>query len=200
MLLNGFSAAVQTLADDGKLIWPDFLSQDEVRQLRAEIDARRATFQAAGIGREQGYQRDTTIRGDEVLWLDNDTPLSVPILAALESLRQTFNSELYLGVAEFEAHFAVYPAGGFYKRHLDQHRNRDTRVVTFVLYLNEDWHESDGGQLRIYLDGEQSGIWQDVTPCGGTLVLFLSDRFEHEVIPATRERRSLTGWFRRRAL
>ncbi|MBB5193159.1 SM-20-related protein [Silvimonas terrae] len=200
MLLNGFSAAAQTLADEGKLIWPGFLSQDEVRQLRADMDARRDTFHAAGIGREQGYQRDTSIRGDEVLWLENDAPLSVPILSALENLRQTFNSELYLGLAEFEAHFAVYPLGGFYKRHLDQHRNRDTRVVTFVLYLNEDWHEQDGGQLRIYLDGTQSGAWQDVTPHGGTLVLFLSDRFEHEVIPATRERRSLTGWFRRRAL
>ncbi|WP_188706145.1 2OG-Fe(II) oxygenase [Silvimonas iriomotensis] len=199
--MNGFNAAVQALVDDGKVIWPGFLSPEEVQLLRAEIDLRRARFQAAGIGREQGYMRDTRIRGDDVLWLDNDDQtLPVPILARLEALRQLFNSELYLGVAEFEAHFAVYPAGGFYKRHLDQHRNADTRVVTFVLYLNEDWHERDGGQLRIYLDCPQSGAWQDVTPLGGTLVLFLSDRFEHEVIPATRERRSMTGWFRRRAM
>jgi SM-20-related protein len=40
---------------------------------------------------------------------------------------------------------------------------------------------------------------RDVLPVAGTLVCFLSDRFEHEVLPATRERLSLTGWFRRRA-
>jgi len=37
-----------------------------------------------------------------------------------------------------------------------------------------------------------------ISPEGGTLVAFLSGRFEHEVLPATRERYSLTGWFRRR--
>ena len=40
----------------------------------------------------------------------------------------------------------------------------------------------------------------DVLPRGGTLVVFLSDRFPHEVLPARRERLSLAGWFRRRSL
>jgi SM-20-related protein len=39
-----------------------------------------------------------------------------------------------------------------------------------------------------------------VLPQGGRLVAFLSDRFEHEVLPARRERMSFTGWFRRRSL
>jgi SM-20-related protein len=39
----------------------------------------------------------------------------------------------------------------------------------------------------------------DVLPEGGTLVAFLSERFQHEVLPARRERLALTGWFRRRA-
>jgi SM-20-related protein len=30
-------------------------------------------------------------------------------------------------------------------------------------------------------------------------VCFLSERFEHEVLPATRERLSIAGWFRRRS-
>jgi SM-20-related protein len=36
-----------------------------------------------------------------------------------------------------------------------------------------------------------------VLPEGGTLVCFLSDRFHHEVLPARRERLSVTGWFTR---
>jgi SM-20-related protein len=63
-----------------------------------------------------------------------------------------------------------------------------------VLYLNEGWRAEDGGALRLYLpDGPH-----DVSPCAPTLVAFLSERFEHEVLPARRERLSLTGWFGRR--
>ena len=113
----------------------------------------------------------------------------------MADLQQTLNRELYLGLAELEWHFARYPAGSFYQRHLDQHRDQDTRAVTVVQYLNRDWTENDGGQLRIYLDAENQ---IDVTPHGGTLVVFLSNRFEHEVLPARRERLSLTGWYRRR--
>ncbi|WP_255856521.1 2OG-Fe(II) oxygenase [Marinobacterium rhizophilum] len=35
-----------------------------------------------------------------------------------------------------------------------------------------------------------------VEPCYGTLVVFLSDRFPHEVLPARRQRLSLAGWYR----
>ncbi len=176
-----------------------FLTPEQVAALRADIDARRDQFHPAGIGRQQAYQRDERIRGDDVLWLERDDALAVPVLDQLEAMRLAFNQQLFLGLAEFEAHFAVYPAGSFYKRHLDQHRHADTRVVTFVLYLNEaDWAAQDGGQLRMFLDEPHTPL--EVTPYGGTLVLFMSDRFEHEVLPARRERRSMTGWFRRPAL
>ncbi|MFT6394425.1 MAG: SM-20-related protein [Methylophilaceae bacterium] len=38
----------------------------------------------------------------------------------------------------------------------------------------------------------------DILPKSGRIVLFLSAKFWHEVLPATRERLSLTGWFRTR--
>ena len=63
------------------------------------------------------------------------------------------------------------------------------------MYLNEDWTSADGGALRMY-DDERV---REVLPVAGTLVCFLSDRFEHEVLPATRERLAVTGWIRRRA-
>lgn len=195
--MTGFNDAVQALVDEGWVALPGYLNAAEVAGLRANIDARRAAFHAAGIGRQQDWQRNDAIRGDDVLWLERSDVLAVPVLDQLEAMRLAFNESLFLGLAEFEAHFAVYPAGAFYKRHLDQHRAADTRVVTFVLYLNEAWQAQDGGQLRVYLD-DQRAI--DIEPQGGTLVLFMSDRFEHEVLPATRERRSMTGWFRRRAL
>jgi SM-20-related protein len=63
-----------------------------------------------------------------------------------------------------------------------------------VLYLNEGWTAEDGGALRLHLPGGP----RDVLPSAARLVAFLSERFEHEVLPAQRERLSLTGWFRRR--
>jgi SM-20-related protein len=115
----------------------------------------------------------------------------------LAALRLALNAGLFLGLFTFEGHYAIYPRGAFYRRHRDRFRDDDARVLSCVLYLNQDWTANDGGCLRIHIDdGEQC----DVLPVGGTLVCFRSECFEHEVLPATRDRLALTGWFRRRAM
>jgi SM-20-related protein len=101
------------------------------------------------------------------------------------------------GLEDFQGHFAVYPAGAAYARHFDRLVGNDNRAISAALYLNDGWQPDDGGQLRIYTGGGKS---EDVLPQGGRLVAFQSDRFEHEVLPARRERLSFTGWFRRRPL
>jgi SM-20-related protein len=67
-------------------------------------------------------------------------------------------------------------------------------VLSCIVYLNDAWDARDGGALRLHLRGGA----RDVLPVGGTLVAFLSDRVEHEVLAATRERLSVAAWFRRR--
>ena len=42
--------------------------------------------------------------------------------------------------------------------------------------------------------GSADGI--RVAPAVGTLAVFLSEDFEHEVLPARRDRYSIAGWFR----
>ena len=118
----------------------------------------------------------------------------------METLRQALNRELYLGLFEFEAHLAIYPPGAVYKKHLDQFRGIGLRTVTTTLYLNDNWQAADGGQLRLYLDETDPQRYLDVQPEAGTLVTFLSARFLHEVLPAARERLSITGWFKVRDL
>ena len=95
----------------------------------------------------------------------------------------------------FEAHYAVYEPDGFYKRHLDSFRGARNRVLSSVLYLNRDWHASDGGQLRIYAP-DSEGVVETVQPEFGTLAVFLSEDIPHEVVPARRERFSIAGWHR----
>lgn len=191
------------IADKGCAIEADFLPQATVAALADEAHARNAAgeFHAAGVGRGAARVQRSDIRGDRILWLDQSSASSAqqPLWQALDALRLALNEALLLGLFSFEGHYALYPPGTFYRRHRDQFRgaagSSDIRVVSCAIYLNENWALPDGGALRIY-DDERV---RDVLPVAGTMACFLSDRFEHEVLPATRERLALTGWFRRRA-
>ncbi|AZN37740.1 2OG-Fe(II) oxygenase [Iodobacter ciconiae] len=187
---------IDDLVEHGFVLVPQFLDSTEVRGLASAMQERRDLFCQAGVGRKEGHFVVEQIRGDHIYWIDARDPVAAQVLDRLNELKQSLNAALYLGLDELECHFAAYPAGSFYARHLDQHRGEDSRVVTVVLYLNSEWEEQDGGQLRLYLDEHRH---LDVLPEGGKLVVFLSDRFEHEVLAARRERLSLTGWFRRRS-
>src|SRR5690606_6756337 len=110
------------------------------------------------------------------------------------------NRAMYLGIYEYEGHVTVYPPGAFYRRHVDQFQDAAYRRLSLILYLNDaDWSADDGGALRLYLPGQNGERTLDVLPEGGTLVAFLSHDIPHEVLPAKRDRYSLTGWFRTRA-
>ena len=191
---------VAALANDGWCVVPGFLGEIETAAIRAECLRAHAAgaFHAAGTGRGQAQVR-SKVRGDQVLWLDeaNTGPALLEVLDRFESLRQAVNQKLFLGLFDLETHFAVYSPGGGYQRHLDRFRDDDRRSLTVILYLNEpDWRQEDGGLLRFWPDPETVPL--EFLPAGGTLVVFLSDRFWHEVVPAKRQRLSLTGWFRRR--
>lgn len=197
-------AVAAALAGPGHAVVPDFLDVNTVAALRGEIEAfrSRGILREAAVGRGGERQVRSEIRGDEVLWLDphNLTKPQSFYREAMESLRIELNRALFLGLFDLEAHLACYPPGAFYKPHLDCHRGVSARLVSAILYLNEEWSASDGGQLRLYTDrvAGLSGPSLDILPEAGKLVLFLSTDFWHEVLPARRERFSLTGWFRRR--
>ena len=183
----------------GYAVAEHFLRDATLAALRARAEALDAAgaLRAAGVGR--GAQRivDGDVRGDRILWLDSEAtlPEERELQTMMERVRVALNRALVLGLLEFEVHYAVYPAGARYAAHRDRFRDDDARVLSCVLYLNDDWRAEDGGALRLHLD---AGAVRDVQPAGGTLVTFLSERFVHEVLPATRTRYSLAGWFRRR--
>lgn len=105
------------------------------------------------------------------------------------------NRRLFLGLFSFESHFAHYSPGDFYKKHYDAFRGGANRILSIVVYLNHGWQPDDGGELVLYLDDkDREGI--KVTPSFGSVAIFLSEEFPHEVLPATRDRYSIAGWFR----
>ncbi|TFB40037.1 2OG-Fe(II) oxygenase [Pseudomonas sp. F01002] len=189
---------VDDLAEHGWSQQNIFLPLGLTRELAAECRKRAAEGELApaAVGRGSTSEIREGIRGDHIQWIEPGQALACDsYLDLMDSLREAMNRGLFLGLEDFESHFALYPPGAFYLKHVDRFRDDDRRMVSAVVYLNDAWLPEHGGQLRMYLD---ESVEHDVVPIGGCLVVFLSGEVPHEVLPATRDRLSLTGWFRRR--
>lgn len=180
----------------GLCVCPSFLSREHLSTTRKDLEDQRSAglFHRAGSGKFTAHQNSDQVRRDEVLWLDRPAanPAQLFLWRRMDRLMQALNRKLYLGIRKFDGHYAVYPTGGFYRRHLDRFRGDPSRVVSFILYLNSNWQDLDGGRLRIY---RQSTGHLDVDPVGGTMVCFLSGESEHEVLVSQQDRFSFSGWF-----
>ena len=193
-MITVFDSIADELAEHGYAIADQFLSQQEVSNILSLEAFKNGAdqFKKAGIGKNKDLQINEAIRGDYIHWLDkNSAPEPANVyLNRLSDLTQFLNQALFLSLKDFEVHMTIYPAGSYYKRHLDQFKKDDHRKLSVICYLNQEWKEEHGGQLRMYLPDAT----RTVLPIAGRLVCFRSDQIEHEVLPATRERLSLTGW------
>ncbi len=189
------------LVDPGYIILDSVLS-DQVKNLMQHLDnLEQQGMASAGIGRGQGFHQSKQIRGDSIHWLSDQHPIEKAFLDWVEKCRIGLNLRLYLGLMDYECHFAVYPAGSFYQKHLDSFRdkgsNRPVRRISIVFYLNQDWNLENGGALVLY-DETGQRILESVAPECGRMLVFLSEKFPHEVKMAHQKRRSIAGWIRSR--
>ncbi|MFH4497981.1 2OG-Fe(II) oxygenase [Vibrio diabolicus] len=183
---------IDALATNGYYIWDDFLSEQEVAQLR---DCIPSNWKKARIGRNDDVTRIESIRSDKIQWLSPNMGRAVAsYLDKMEEIRQEVNRHLFLGLFEYEAHFAKYEKGDFYQKHLDCFKGNENRRLTTVFYMNESWTEEDAGELVVY-DLNDNKI-ATIPPRSGRLFVFLSEQFPHEVLPTNAERFSIAGWFR----
>ena len=120
-LEHKFEGIINGILANGYGICDDFLDKNEVNNLLKTFSKRyeEGLFKEASIGKQNEVQKDLQIRGDKILWLENDSvDISERILL---DRNQTFinylNQTCYLGISDSEIHFAKYEVGKFYRRH-----------------------------------------------------------------------------------
>ncbi|MEH6563951.1 MAG: 2OG-Fe(II) oxygenase [Halopseudomonas sp.] len=196
--VSRFELIADELAERGWSVQPQLLPADLVQALASECHAlwQQSDLTPAAIGRGPEQTVVPRIRGDYTRWLDDCPPCAAnsAYLRLMDELRHVLNRSLFLGLDSFETHYALYPPGAGYQRHLDRFQDSPLRSVSVVAYLNQQWQPGDGGELRLHL----AAGTHDVAPRAGTVAVFTSADIEHEVLAAGKERASLAGWFRRR--
>lgn len=188
-----FSLLIERFYQQGWVLVPNFLPGPLNAALLHEAQFE-ADLTLAGIGRKNDHQLNQHIRRDATQWFDATSQAQQDYLQLMANLQQALNRQCFLGLFDFECHFARYQQGDFYKKHLDAFKGRTNRVLTTVSYLNT---VEKGGQLALYNESDQ--LIKTITPTAGSLLLFESERFPHEVLPAQDPRFSIAGWFRKNA-
>ena len=191
-----FTELADNLAEKGWAVTDVLFPADFLQELLKEemLLFKSGKFKQAGIGKGSEHKVITEIRSDYVHWLDEEnlSELQQQFWQQMQELKLYLNGEFFLGLKDVEFHFAVYPEGSFYKKHLDCFKRDSGRTITCVLYLNKHWEVGDGGELRIY----NNETYIDVKPVFGRFVCFKSNEIEHEVLSTQKERYSITGWMK----
>lgn len=198
-----YEKIISGLLEDQYYIAEDFFDMEEVRQMRTILLEKyeEDNFKKAAIGNKLNETIEKTVRGDFILWLnEKDAGVAEKIFfSKINSLVEYLNRTCFLGILQKEFHYAVYPKGTFYKRHLDTFQNDDRRRLSLVCYLNdENWKPENGGELVIYKNENGIEVPRSIYPLPGRVVIFESQILEHEVKPVNTTRLSITGWLKTR--
>ncbi len=149
---------------------------------------------SAGLGNNTIAVQNQLVRKDVIYWLDrkhNDRNEN-SFFDLMDQFVSHLNSTCFTGIKDYEFHYALYEKGSFYKKHIDQFQQNGHRAFSMILYLNENWQQNDGGELRIH----HSNHHQDINPTDGKSVFFKSSDLAHEVLLTNVPRMSITGWLR----
>ena len=150
-------------------------------------------FNLAAMGRIKSKVKDKSIRRDKIKWITGETQAELNWLSWCEELRVHLNRSLFLGLNNFECHFSMYEPGDFYKKHVDAFKGKSNRIVSMVLYLNENWLPQHKGELVIYPENQ---LPIKVEPTLASFIVFLSECIPHEVVASRFDRYAIACWFR----
>ncbi len=191
-----FNTLINSFIDNKVGIAEDFLSKPLALHLKKNLTDLYANHQlrSAGTGNDTAVVHNKLMRSDIIYWLDrkHNNQYENEFFDLMDSFVSHLNSTCYTGITGYEFHYALYETGSFYKKHLDQFRNNDSRQYSMIMYLNTDWQQNDGGELCIH----HKDSLQNITPVNGKSVFFKSSELEHEVLLTNKPRMSITGWLK----
>lgn len=183
------------LVDKGYIFLPELVPAHISQVLLEKVQATEIhELKAASIGRGAEQQLNPDIRRDRIQWLEEQHEPDSLYLDLMMQLKEGLNRRLFMGLFDYESHYAVYQPGAFYKKHVDALKGSQNRILTTVFFLNPDWIPEHCGELVIF-DEDDNEI-ERIAPKMGHFVIFLSERFPHEVTKTLAKRNSIAGWFR----
>jgi SM-20-related protein len=191
-----FDTLIQSFIENKIGITENFLPSELTASLIKNLLLRvtQHEMKQAGTGNEAVILQDKLFRSDSIYWLDrkhNDLTENA-FFDVMDTFITYLNETCYTGITSYEFHYTLYEVGSFYKKHLDQFKNNDSRKYSMILYLNEDWKLEDGGELCIH----QANKTYNISPQCGKSVFFQSNELEHEVLVTHKARISVTGWLK----
>lgn len=182
------------LAENEFVVIDNFLTQEMYSIIRTHfIEKLKASdFHKAGIGALGDRIIKQEIRGDFTYWLNKQQDTAVlDVFTLVNELQNAMRRLCFLPIADAEFHYAFYPPGAHYAAHLDQFSARSNRLISIVIYFNENWKIGNGGELKIFKDDDKFEL---IEPIARRCVIFRSDTVLHQVMPTSNDRYSLTGW------
>lgn len=198
-----YESIISDLMEQQYSIVEGFFTTEEVVSLRASLLEKyeEDAFKKAAIGNRVNELIEKSVRGDFILWLNEKEANSAEKLFfnRINDMVSYLNKTCFMGILFKEFHYALYPKGTFYKRHLDTFQNDDRRKLSMVCYLNEEnWQPEYGGELVLYLNENGKEVSKTIYPFPGRMVIFESQILEHEVKAVEQKRMSITGWLKTR--
>lgn len=191
-----FNTLIDSFIDNKVGIAEDFLSKSLASHLKENLTGlfSKKMLLSAKTGNDALTVQNNLVRGDKIYWLDrkHNNTYENDFFDLMDSFVSYLNMTCYTGITGYEFHYTLYEKGSFYKKHFDQFRNNESRQYSMIMYLNTDWHEGDGGELRIHHDSSM----QNISPVNGKSVFFKSSELEHEVLLTNKSRMSITGWLK----
>ena len=190
-----YESMIQGLLENGFGSLDNWFSEEEIQNLRQSLRTHyeRNVFHEARIGKNEYFQKEKSIRTDQVYWLHREqaNQAEQSFFEKMNGFVSYLNNTCYAGIRDYEFHYAMYPPGSFYKRHVDRFKNDNSRLFSFVTYLTESWQVGDGGELVLYYKNQAIPVF----PIPGKVIFFRSE-LEHEVLLSNSDRLSLTGWLK----
>lgn len=191
-----FNTLIDSFIADKVGIADGFLSTSLAQHLKENLAKLYANqlMLSAGTGNEKIINHDKLVRSDVIYWLDrsHNNQYENDFFDLMDSFVLHLNSTCYTGITGYEFHYTLYEKGSFYKKHIDQFQQNGSRAYSMVMYLNADWKQNDGGELRIHHEDNE----QNISPLNGKSVFFKSSELAHEVLLTNEPRMSITGWLK----